>query len=51
MYEINEATFFYSSLKKDRWGAFETDERGPEKQFFLFPNWPNTNSDNFKYLL
>ena len=36
MNKINEAIFFlYSGLKKDRWGAFETDEGGPEKHFLL----------------
>ena len=35
MSKINEATFFFIQVwKKDRWGAFETDEGGPEKQFF-----------------
>ena len=32
---MNEATFFLS-LKKDRRGAFETDEGGPEKQLIFF---------------
>ena len=27
----------FSSLKKDRLGAFETDEGGPEKQLTFFP--------------
>ena len=35
MNKINEATFKYSSLKKDRRGAFETDEGGSEKHFFF----------------
>ena len=30
---------FFSSLKKDRWGVFETDEGGPEKQLSFFPIW------------
>ena len=30
---------FYSSQEKYRWGAFETDEGGPEKQFIIFI-WP-----------
>ena len=33
MNKINEATFFIQVWKKDRWGAFETDEGGPEKHF------------------
>ena len=33
--KINEATFFiHACKKKDRCGAFETDEGGPEKHFF-----------------
>ena len=37
MNKINEATFFIrSSLKKDRLGAFEIDEGGPEKPFFFY---------------
>ena len=33
---MNEATFFYSSLKKREIGAFETDEGGPEKHLTFF---------------
>ena len=34
--KINEATlFFILAWKKYRWGAFETDDGGPEKHFFL----------------
>ena len=32
--KINEATFFYSSLKKRQMRGIETDEGGPEKHFF-----------------
>ena len=33
---MNEDTFFFYSEKKERCGAFETDEGGPEKQLTFF---------------
>ena len=37
LFFITHVTHFFSSPKKDRWKAFQTDEVGPGKQLTFFP--------------